>query len=109
MSRTENFIGLPQAARDFLEENCRQVVTKSCPRCNEPVDWGADMKGYDKATACWGDDFQLFEYTLKDGSKVREDISGTYWSGGPNHFTKLVDSDGNVLFDWSEQEMERYL
>jgi hypothetical protein len=48
----------------------------------------------------------LYEYTLKDGSKVKEVVQACPWSSGPMIYLCLEDEHGNKMFPWPEEEME---
>jgi hypothetical protein len=49
---------------------------------------------------------ELVEYTLKDGSKVREIVQAVPWSAGPCIFLALQNEQGETLFPWPQSALD---
>ncbi len=100
--------GLQPKAVMFLNENVKMIPNLTCPKCEEIVSYKENKKIYDNANSAglFNDGPDLWEYVLKDSSIVREKLNKyTPWSSGPNLFIDLVDEKGNILYEWSEEEI----
>lgn len=100
--RCTQIMGLPPKAILFLTENQKQEV---CPTSGAVK---KIEKEYDSARAygMFDDGPDLYEYTLKDGSIVKEVLQEVAWSSGPCIFLKLVDENNKTLFSWSKKDIE---
>lgn len=101
--RCSQYMGLTQQAQNWLKENVQITPEHICPTCRH-------RRGGDIVKTQWNmDDHRdpfsappLYEYGLKDGSKVREVIQCSPWSSGPMYFLCLETPEGNRLFEWVE-------
>lgn len=101
--------GLSPEAEAFLEENCAIIPIKRCERCGHSIGGGRDMIIYDSETGkrvgMFNDGPNLWEYKLKDGSKIREVVQDVPWSSGPCIFLCLEDEQGNRIGEWPEENL----
>ena len=108
--RTTQFIGLSEAAIEWLEENCITTEIKTCPTCGH-VD-GGELKSEGLGLYVEG----MFEekvhefrrFTTKDGKKIIEYIQAVPWSSGPCIFLALKYEDANEPIEeslWDEDEI----
>ncbi len=107
MRMTQTY-GLTKEAEKFLKENVEMIPNLICANCKEVVSYKENKKIYGDAknAGMFNDGPNLWEYMLKDGTIVREKLNKhTPWSSGPNLFTDLVDQDGNLLYEWTEKEI----
>jgi len=109
--RCTHIIGLPPDATDFISENISLVPDVVCPNCGKVCTkrWGHHTWLDRSDVGMFDDGPELQEYMLKDGRVVREHIQAAPWSSGPCIFLKLIDEDMNILFEWSEDDMEKML
>ncbi len=107
MRMTQTY-GLTKEAEEFLKENVEMIPNLICPRCEEVVSYRQNKKIYGNAkdAGMFNDGPELTEYMLKDGSIVREKLNKyAPWSSGPNLFIDLVDINGDILYGWTEKEI----
>ena len=106
--RCTQTIGLTYAARTFLNKNVQKEVEVVCPCCGHKRGGCSIERVYDTKTGrekgMFDDGPDLMEYTLKDGSKVREIVQISPWSSGPMIFLCLEDESGKHLFKWKEDK-----
>jgi hypothetical protein len=100
-------MGLTKEAHDFLQTNCPQTPFKVCPKCKEVISQSIHSKQYASAKHCgmFDDGPELFEYTIQDGSKVKEVVQASPWSSGPCIFLCLEQEDGKHIFEWSQEQI----
>ena len=98
--RTDQFIGLPSRADNFLTEH--GVRPPPCETCCRPFDMKRTECG--QFEGMFGTQYPLFEYELKDGRTAKEEVQTDPWSSGPMFFLKLVISDGTEI-KWDEAEI----
>lgn len=106
--RCTQIMGLPDEAQAFLQDNLGDVENK-CPKCAHVLDIEKQQgKIYRvaKEAGMYDDGPGLFEYTLKDGKKVKEVIQAVPWSSGPCIFMALEDEKGKRLFEWSQEDID---
>ena len=106
-SRMTQIVGLTEDARKFINENVRKVPMTVCDKCGHVVTERLDFRPWkdESESGMFGDGPKLYEYTLKDGTTVREIIQAIPWSSGPVIFMCL-EKDGKQLFEWSEQDIQ---
>lgn len=106
--RCTQIFGLTEEATNHLEANCALEISKRCPHCDEPIGWKWIQREYKdaKEEGMFDDGPMLFEYTMKDNSKLREVIQTSPWSSGPCIFLCLEDEKGNRLFEWDQKEID---
>jgi len=106
--RCTQVIGLNKLAQEFINENVQRIPFSPCPHCGKLTQTTMALKVYASAAdqGMFDDGPELFEYTLKDGKKVREVVQAVPWSSGPCIFLCLEDEDGKRLFEWSEEEIQ---
>lgn len=111
--RMDQFMGLNGQATKILEENKVLVYTEQGERyfpdgnyeiftrqfCDIP------KKVYDHYEGMNDCQYDLHEYTMKDGSKVREAVQAEPWSSGPVFFLALQDEKGEWIKEtlWDEE------
>lgn len=112
MRSTQEF-GLTKEACMFLNENCAMIPNQTCPHCGEVISTQLDRKIYDSAKdyGMFDDGPDLYEYTLKDGSKVKEIVQAVPWSSGPCIFLCL-EKENNVtdktrIGAWSQEAIDQ--
>lgn len=109
--RTDNYMGLPGDARVFLDTNCKKVkceLVKTFPDGSKTESFWSEnyREKCDVIEGAFYNKFDLFEYELKDGRKVREEVQAEPWSSGPCYFIQLVDSEtGEVLFKHTQEDI----
>ena len=105
--RCTQIFGLPDEAREFLKKECEIINDSLCPHCNEVVSMKMNSRPYDTAEelGMFNDGPTLIEYILKDGSIVREVVQSSMWSSGPCIFLSLEKDDGEILFEWSAEDV----
>lgn len=116
MSRSWNFLGLTEDARDFLRANAHaeefelinrttdESVNRYVCACGEPSGQSINP---------WYDEtYQLLRYPLLDGSYCYEYVQATPWSSGPITFLALAhDIDGCYPIPetlWDRETIEEY-
>ena len=101
-------MGLHETADDFLQKNCSTTPIVECPLCKNRTGGGRVAERYESAEhlGMFDDGPNLYEYTLKDGSKVKEVVQACPWSSGPMIYLCLEDEHGNKMFPWPEEEIE---
>ena len=108
--RMTQIYGLTEEAETFIKENVEMIPDMVCTDCGKIMSYKRNWKIYDDAkdAGMFGDGPSLREFVLKDGSIVREKLNKyTPWSSGPNLFIDLVDENGNILYGWSEEEINK--
>lgn len=108
--RMTQIYGLKEEAVEFLKENVEMIPNMVCTDCGKVMSYKQNRKVYDDAkdAGMFGDGPALCEYGLKDRTIVREKLNKyTPWSSGPNLFIDLVDQNGNILYGWSEEEINK--
>ena len=111
--RCTQFIGLSPEARQYLDEHVAYHKPTICKECGQPLPGqktGMVYEVYDEETGkragMFDDGPPLCEYTMKDGSKVREIVQAVPWSSGPMIFLCLEDDKGDCIGAWSEKEID---
>lgn len=106
--RCTQIIGISPEAWEFLKENVAMIPCAPCPHCGEPTSEKMDCYSYEDASylGMFDDGPLLEEYTLKDGSKVREVEQATPWSSGPCIFLCLENEKGERMFEWPQEEID---
>ena len=112
MSRSHSFVGLKDEAFDFLEENCikDKISEEICPHCGKIIRETFNKK-MERIELCetFYEEFYLKRFFLKDGNYVDEIIQDEPWSSGPITFLCLKDKNEKKLFEWSDEEINKYL
>lgn len=113
--RCWQFQGLTACAEVWLENNCVQVVTKSCPNCNHPLRLEPEVISEEHHDSFYGEGPTLRTMRLKDGgnicppsSTVKEVIQAEPWSSGPCTFLCLELEDGTRIGEWDQETVEEY-
>jgi len=110
MSRSTQIIGLTQEAENFIAENCARKEIKVCSECGTQTGGDYIYNIYDNKTGkklgLFNDGPDLYEYTLKNGDKVRTIVQWCLWSSGPSIFLCLKNEKGEMLFEWTESEID---
>lgn len=112
--RMDQYVGLSYGGQKFLEENA-EVDHFQLLKNGEIVEEYTEPR----KTRCgqiegaFGNDFPIFEYSLKDGSIVYEFVQASPWSSGPVYFIALsYDEEAqNPVAEslWYEEEMGVYV
>lgn len=100
--------GLPEEATKFLDENVCKVPSLCCPKCNHAIYETLDCWDYEDAShlGMFDDGPKLQRYRLKNFAIVEEFVQAVPWSSGPCIFLGLrYENDGDILFQWSEEEI----
>jgi len=98
-------IGLKPEAESWLRENVWMIPNQICPHCQKVISERMDSKVYEKVDSFYNDGPHLQEYTLKDGSKVKEVVQIEPWSSGPMSFFCLQKEDGTRMFEWTGDDV----
>lgn len=101
--RMDQFIGLTDAAQEFLREN--EAYGGMCPTCKQSLPRILQQVG--SFTGMFDQEYPLFQHTLKDGCTADEFLQTSPWSSGPMFFLGLRVSDGRE-FLWAEEEITSY-
>lgn len=107
--RITSIIGLTKEACMFLSENCNMIVAEKCPHCHKAIRFEYDKRVYGDAknAGMFDDGPELYEYTLKNGSKVREVVQAVPWSSGPCIFLCLEKQNVTRIGEWSQEEIDQ--
>ena len=98
--RTWQHVGLKPEACKWLMSQVQRTPEKRCDKCNSLLEGGNTIsKVYDSPEIWYGQELELHEYKLTDGSICREVIQAEPWSGGPVTFLCL-ELDGKKIFKW---------
>ena len=108
--RMSQFIGLSDRAKDYLAKNClhdtitilRNGIKEK--EYEEPRSTVYQRPNYDEEFSKPA----LREYTTLDEHKLREIIQASPWDCGPMYFLCLQNEQDTRLFEWTEEEMEKY-
>lgn len=91
--------GLPTHAEEFLKRNA--VRLNHCHHCKRYDGYKREVIGEYGMLG----EFELYRYTLLDGTTADEYVQYTVWSSGPMIWLALIKwKDAN--FEWSEKEMD---
>jgi hypothetical protein len=103
--RTDQYIGLPKDALDFLAKY--RVPLEICPHCHRPT---PNTKVIGRVDGCFGTIYELHEYELASGYAI-EFLQASPWSSGPCFFIGLRAHNGVLerTFTWSDAEIEERL
>lgn len=115
--RETQIIGLNSWAREFLEKNVVMVPNDLCPHCGGIITFKPRREVWSNQSymGLCDDGPKLYEYFLKDGMRIREEIQVTPWSSGPCIFLKLqkLEKDGSWVdlssSIWTDAEIEGFL
>jgi hypothetical protein len=80
-----DLVGLKQEAEDFIKNNINEQ------RKDEGV------------STTYGEDYDLYEYSLKDGTKMTESVQKI--SNNNEVFLLLIAEDGRRLYEWTDEEI----
>ena len=108
--RSTQIFGLTEEAERFLKDNVAREDTSKCPTCGHVKDGEMKSHMYKDAssTGMFGDGPHLTEYTMRDGSTIREIIQDIHYSSGPCIFLCL-EKDGARMFEWAKEDLIEYL
>ncbi len=115
MSRSTSVMGLHERAESFLEGHrqflYKETITKKYPDGNivTKTEDKHDIPRtqYDIFDGMCGEEYPLFEYTLKDGSKAQEYVQADPWASGPCIFLALRSENGPIESTlWTDKEIE---
>ena len=116
MSRSTSFMGLHERAESFLGKHRRflykETVTKEYPDGNSittTVDkYDTPRTQYDTYEGMCGEEYPLFEYTLRDDKIVQEYVQADPWASGPCIFLALRTKGGQSIKEtlWTDKEIE---
>jgi hypothetical protein len=102
--RETQLYGLTKKANLFILENAKRTLKKKCKTCGN-VEGGEIIKKFYKNASSIGmfDDGPLLnEYTLKDGTTIKEIVQASPWSAGPCIFLCL-EKKGKRMFEWNKK------
>jgi len=105
--RMHQYIGLNDRARKWLEKHAQKVPGSRCSHCNQVLSTILSRRVY-STDEIFYDTLSLYEYTLTDGTVVREVLQDQPWSSGPMSFLCL-EIEGKQRFKWSRKEIEGML
>lgn len=90
--------GLPTEANRFLKNNARRV--NECRHCYKHNGYHREIIGQ------YGmyNEFNLYRYSLLDGTTAEEYVQKEIWSSGPIIWMALKWK--NIIFEWREEEMQ---
>ncbi len=120
MSRSEQWVGLSEAAVAFLNDNCIHKVTLSIDVIGKIPEFIAskDMitrrcvvaTAYTNVDGAFGGSWPLQKFTHNDGTDIYEVVQCEPWSGGPITFTCLQ-MNGQMIPEttWTETQINNYL
>lgn len=104
MGRSDQHVGLPQEALDFLTNN-----EPVCPHCGQNC---VSLETIGKYYGMFDNAYPLYRHQLKEGYAV-EFVQASPWSGGPLFFLGLLiyGPKGNLLdrITWDETTIEGML
>ena len=80
-----DLVGLKQEAEDFIRNN----INEQCKN-----------KG---VLTTYGEDYDLYEYSLKDGTKMTEAVQKI--SNNNEVFLLLIAEDSRRLYEWTDEEI----
>ena len=84
-----------------------------CPYCGSSSGGKIKCVIYDedigKGQGMFDDGPVLYEYTLKNGKKLKEVVQYSPWSSGPCIFLCLQNERGKKIFKWSKKAINSYL
>lgn len=103
MSRSDQYIGLPEDAQEFLREY--GMTPEPCPHCGRGYPMKTEKIG--KFTGMFDDEYPLLRYQLKDGRHADEFLQADPWSSGPMFFIGLKVSDGQEIL-WHDDVINGY-
>ena len=104
--RCDQWIGLTDEAKAFLDEHCNMVPGTKCPHCGGLLNHKRDVKEYDEVEGMFGTPAgSLLEYNLKNGRVAKEVVQDVPWSSGPCFFICL-EIDGVRCFEWPQEEID---
>jgi len=114
--RSDQHMGLTEAARKITENRDVAYVEKTTrvyPDGSQEdlLDKEVLTKPgvYDTYKGMFDEEYDLFEYRLKNGRIVREYVQAEPWSSGPVFFLALLDKEtGEVVPEsrWSKEEID---
>jgi hypothetical protein len=100
--REDQYIGLPQTAVAFLDE--QETAVQICTCCNRPFPRDLQVVGH--YHGMFDTEYPLYRHALKDGRVADEFLQASPWDCGPMFFLGLEVSDG-TRFEWTEEEIEQ--
>ena len=100
--------GLRQEAKEFLDQQCLREPTNFCKHCGKPNGETVKRKVYDdsRSSGMFEDGPLLYEYELKDGTKVKEVVQANPWSSGPVIFLCLEREDKTRIGEWPDEDID---
>lgn len=102
-------VGLKHEANEWILKNCKVEPKSFCPHCNHVLDYGLVSKVYEKKDSFYGDGPNLRIFECNDGSTVKEIVQAEPWSSGPVSFFCLQKENGELMFEWTIEEMGEHL
>lgn len=102
--RSDQWIGLTDEARAFLDEHAAMVPGDRCPKCDHILNHKRDCQEREWVDGMFGTPAgPLIDYKLKDGRVAKEVVQEAPWSSGPCFFICL-EIDEVRCFEWPEEE-----
>lgn len=104
--RCNQWMGLNDKARDFLNHNCVMIPGDVCPKCGHVLNQKKDCKKREWIQGMFGLDYMpLIDFKLTDGRVASEVVQAEPWSSGPVFFVCL-EIDGKRMFEWTQSEID---
>lgn len=86
MSRSTQFVGLPEEAHEYVRYLRRYPIKRSC-------------------FGMFGESISLGSWIDKDGSVLQEVVQAEPWSSGPVIFTQLMKNHHRFI-SWTEEQIQ---
>ena len=104
------FVGLSDKAKKYIEDNCKKDLIEIFK--NGVLDKAYSMSvkwAGNKIFGMFEEEMQLFNYTLNNGSILKEVEQASPWVSGPVIFTCLEDESGKRIGKWTNKEIDDIL
>ena len=102
--RCDQYIGLTNEAKSFLQNNTEDKV---CPHCNQTIPTKLEVIGC--YNGMFMEEYSLFRHPLTGGGYADEYLQASPWSSGPCFFIGLqvFGSRGEAIkvYAWSEEDI----
>jgi hypothetical protein len=108
--RMTQFVGLSNKAKKYLDTRCKRDLIEVFK--NGVLNKSYTMPIRDPGNRTFGmfeEEIQLYNYTLNDGSILKEIEQASPWASGPVIFTCLENEAGKRIGEWTDKEIESML
>lgn len=103
--RMDQWRGLTEDARKFLDEHAAMIPGDKCPQCGCILNHKRDCKEREWVKGMFGDSVgPLFDYKLKDG-RIAKEVVQTVASSSGSVFFICLKIDGVKCFEWPEEKI----